>query len=583
MAFGRSAQQLDAAKHRLSAPPARQNDAEAAAILEDHPLHWPQGHLVPAGQEVATGPWRKLFWHQTETAKRTVARAPGLSTGYATAKRAAAMDVTRIRLTHRRYTDKDSPFFMDTTNLRMRRKWEIMQAVTSGTEYLHENAEIYLPREPREEKRRTEDGIEHDPWQARVNLSVLAPFTKRLISNAAGMVLRRKIQLKGGDPWWEEEFRKDVDGDGSSLDQFAKKRLEVALTYGMSSLIVDAGKRSSATTAADELNPLRPYFVPIDPWQYLGSRRESDEPGAKLKMFRYQEERKADAGKYGEEYVPIARVIMPGAYEIYEADEGNPVDSGTFDLDYIPLVNVYAEKEGFLCSSPPLADVAHLNIAHYRRLADLLHSLHVAAIGLLILEDYDGEEGVTGLNYAINMTMGAKAYWVKCDAGSFVAQGELLDRLENEISHLGVTKLLGQKFVAESADAKRIDQQQANCVLAVAAQELEAGLNEAFRMAAEYYKKEPPQVVISKDFDFYRLLGQDVSVLSDLEMKGQITTELFHSILFHGEWIPEDVDLVELLKNVKKLKEEARRAMLEQQQSQNAPGSGRSLPSAAAD
>ncbi len=494
------------------------------------------------------------------------------------------MDITRIRLTHRRYTDNDSPFFMDLTNLRMRRKWEIMQAVTNGTEYLHENAEVYLPREPRESPAKTEEGVSYDPWQARVNLSVLAPFTKRLIHNAAGMVLRRQVQLEGGDPWWSEVWRKDVDGDGSSLDQFAKKRLEVALTYGMSSLIVDTSKREQAQTAADELDPLRPYLVPVDPWQYLGSRRASDEPGAALTMFRYQEERKAAKGTYGEEYIPIARVITPGAYTIFEADKQEAVESGEFALDRVPLVNIYAEREGFLCASPPLADVAHLNIAHYRRLADLLHSLHIAAIGLLVLEDFDGEEGVTGLNYAIKMNPNTKAYWVQCDAGSFVAQGELLDRLENEISHLGVTKLLGQKFVAESADAKRIDQQQANCVLAVAALELEAALNEAVQIASEYNGKEPPKVIISKDFDFYRLLGQDVSVLSDLEMKGQITTELLHKILFHGEWIPEDVDLKELLENVEKLKEEAKRDMLEQQsQNANAAGnaSGQGAPTAA--
>jgi hypothetical protein len=82
-----------------------------------------------------------------------------------------------------------------------------------------------------------------------------------------------------------------------------------------------------------------------------------------------------------------------------------------------------------------------------------------------------------------------------------VAQAEHLDRLENGISHLGVTKLLGQKFVAESADAKRIDHQQANCVLAVAAMELETGLNKAFKMAAEYRGSSLFGVVIAYSID----------------------------------------------------------------------------------
>jgi hypothetical protein len=487
------------------------------------------------------------------------------------------MNTARALIALPNYTSKDSPFFMDGTVAEMRQKWEIMAAVTSGTEYLHQRAEVYLPREPREQPTETEDDVSYDPWLARVNLSVLAPFVKRLISNAAGMVMRKRIVLEGGDPYWEEEFRNDVDGDGTSLDQFARKRLEVALTYGMSSIIVDAEMRKSRS-GADETDPLRPYFVPVDPWQYLGSRRERDSPGAKLNVFRYQEYLKTDDGKYGEKYVAVARVVVPGAYEVIES--GQTVGRvGEFMLDYIPLVNIYTEKEGYLCASPPLSDVAHLNIAHYRRLADLLHSLHVAAIGLLVLEGYDGAEGVTGQNYAIAMEQGCKAYWVKCDAGSFVAQAALLDRLENEISHLGVTKLLGQKFVAESAEAKRIDTRQGNCVLATAGMELESGLNRAFEMAAEYRGVEPPKVVIDRDFDFYRLLGQDVSVLGDLEQNGQITTELFHQILSQGEWIPEDVNLKDLSAAVKKLKNDAQQFLMEQKNAAlNAATDRQSLP-----
>jgi hypothetical protein len=476
----------------------------------------------------------------------------------------------RVRLTHKNHNDKESPFFMDATVINMRKKWEIIHAVVNGTEYLHENAAVYLPREPREIKRRVNGVGMYDPWVKRVNLSVLAPFTKRIIHNAAGMVLRRKIKLEGGDPYWKEVFAKDVDGDGTSLDQFALGRFETSLTYGMSTIVVSAQKRK-AVTARDELEPLRPYFVPVDPWQYLGHRRKDDNPGAKLTMFRYQEERRTDDGEYGEEYVAAARVIIPGAYELFEADKKVAVDIGLFDLDYIPVVDIYSQKTGYRCATPPLADVAHLNIAHYRRLADLLHSLHVAAIGLLVLENYDGEEdAASGANYAINMSTGSKAYWVQYDAGSLVAQAELLDRLENEISHLGVTQLLGQKHVAESAEAKRIDQQQANCVLAVTAQELENSLNEAFRMASDYNGMAPPKVIIDKDFDFYRLLGQDVSVLAELEQNGQITTEAFLKILARGEWLPQDMDISDLLEKVKVLKEAAERKMMAQQRQQQA-------------
>jgi hypothetical protein len=70
------------------------------------------------------------------------------------------------------------------------------------------------------------------------------------------------------------------------------------------------------------------------------------------------------------------------------------------------------------------------------------------------------------------------------------------------------------------------------------------------------------------------LLGQDVSVLSDLEEKGQITTELLLRILFQGEWIPEDVDLKDLGEAVKKIKKAKEEAMMKQQEMQNANQAG---------
>ena len=444
---------------------------------------------------------------------------------------------------------------MDRLVLQMRDKWEVMHAVVNGTDYLHEHSEIYLPQEPREEEA---------PYKARVNRSVLTPFVLRLIGNAAGLVLRRPIRLEGGDAWWQEVFRNDVDGDGTSLEQFVKKRFEIALTYGHSNMMVDA-PRIMAQTGADELSEIRPYFVPIDPWQVLGWRRESDSPGSPLTMFRYQEERKEHKGLFGEEYTTVARVIEPGRYAVYK-DHDEVVDSGVFGLDNVPVLGIYTNREGLLCSSPPLADVARLNITHYQRFADLLHSLHVAAIGLLVLEDYDAEEGVTGLSYAIRMTAGSKAYWVECDSGSFVAQAEAINRLENQMSHLGVTKLLGQKFVAESADAKRIDQQQANSVLAVASLELENSLNEAFRLAGQYRGIEPPKVSIDKDFDFYRLLGQDVGVLGTLHQNGQLSDRAFLKVMRHGEWLPDDISLDDEEKAIAKLREEKERAMKEQMQ-----------------
>ena len=135
--------------------------------------------------------------------------------------------------------------------------------------------------------------------------------------------------------------------------------------------------------------------------------------------------------------------------------------------------------------------------------------------------------------------------YVQADATSFDAQMAELQSLESQMSTLGVTKLFGQKFVAESAEAKRIDQAQSNSVLSIISQELESALNQAFAFAAQYVGMEPPEITIDRDFDYYRLIGQDVAVLSQLADAGRISNSMLLEILRRGEILPDNMQIEE--------------------------------------
>ena len=64
----------------------------------------------------------------------------------------------------------DSPFTRTRAVLDMVKGWEIMKAVTLGTEYLRDNCESFLPLEPRED---------YTAYQARVDRAVFSPYTQR--------------------------------------------------------------------------------------------------------------------------------------------------------------------------------------------------------------------------------------------------------------------------------------------------------------------------------------------------------------------------------------------------------------------
>jgi hypothetical protein len=429
----------------------------------------------------------------------------------------------------------ESPFVRSLEVIGMMPDWSVMAAVTNGTNYLRDMSETYLPQEPREDD---------DAYQTRVDRSVLSPYTSRLIETAAGAILRKPIHIEG-DPYWLE-LAQNIDGLGSNINEYARRALVSSLTYGHSAILVDYPAASAARNLAEErAMGRRPYFVHVDAPQIWGWRKE---PGTnRLLQVRIHDYDVRPLNEFGEEQVEEMRVIYPGRYDLYTLGQElvEFTATGGYSLDEIPLVPIYSNRRGLLVSQPPLLDIANLNITHYQRQADLIHALHIAAMPTLVLEGWDDTTGsaTMGVNYAIAMQPGNKAYYVQADATSFDAQMAELESLASQMSTLGVTKLFGQKFVAESAEAKRIDQAQSNSVLSIISQELESALNQAFGFAAQYVGMEPPEITIDRDFDYYRLIGQDVSVLAQLNQMGKISDAMLLEILRRGEVLPDNINI----------------------------------------
>ena len=433
----------------------------------------------------------------------------------------------------------ESPFVRSLDVIAMMPDWSVMAAVTKGTNYIRDLSETYLPQEPREDD---------DAYATRVDRSVLSPYTSRLIETAAGAILRKPIHIEG-DPYWLE-LAKNIDGIGSNINEYARRALVSSLTYGHSAILVDYPAAANAMNLAEErAMGRRPYFVHIDAPQIWGWRKE---PGTnRLLQVRIHDYDVRPLNEFGEEQVEEMRVIYPGRYDLYTLGRSTETvsldETGGYSLDEIPLVPIYSNRRDVLISQPPLLDIANLNITHYQRQADLIHALHIAAMPTLVLEGWDDTTGsaTMGVNYAIAMQPGNKAYYVQADATSFDAQMQELQSLEGQMSTLGVTKLFGQKFVAESAEAKRIDQAQSNSVLSIISQELESCLNQAFAFAAQYVGIEPPEIKIDRDFDYYRLIGQDISVLAQLNQMGKISDEMLLEVLRRGEILPDDTNIEE--------------------------------------
>jgi len=449
----------------------------------------------------------------------------------------------------------DNPFSKTRAVLDMTKAWEIMKAVTNGTEYLRDNSEAFLPLEPRED---------YDAYLSRVNRSVFSPYTQRLVRAATGLILRKPITVIG-DPYWTDVFVKDVDGCGSDLDEYARRLLICALTYGHSNTLVDFPAPTGARSLAEERDQnRRPYWIEVDPANIYGWRLDREVNYGKLIQVRIAEQAVVPEGDFGEKVFDQIRVIEPGNYRIYRKKEttkdmytqdesfaGNfdspanekdyeLVESGEFSLGEIPLVTVYAGKTDTMTSKPPLLDIAYLNLAHFQRQADLIHSLHVASQPLLVMEGWDDQtkDMAISVNYAMATQPGNKVYYVEPAASAFEAQAAEIQELQLQMATLGISTLSQQKFVAESADARRLDRVDTNSMLSMVSLDLEQKVQKAFNLSADYLGLEPPEVKISRDFDIDRLIGQDITALTSLFDQQVIDREEFRDILVQGEVLP---------------------------------------------
>jgi len=449
----------------------------------------------------------------------------------------------------------DSPFTRTRAVLDQMKAWEIMKAVTLGTEYLRDNSEAFLPLEPRED---------YEAYLSRVNRAVFSPYTQRLIRAAAGLVLRKPISVIG-DSYWVDVFNKDVDGCGSDLDEYARRHLICALTYGHSHTLVDFPAPTGARSLAEErAENRRPYWIEVDPTNVYGWRLDREVNYGNLIQVRIAEKAVVPEGDFGEVVYNQVRVIEPGQYRVYRQKESDStlygtetgfsgqftapitpkdyelVETGEFSLGEVPLVTVYTNKTDTLTSKPPLLDIAHLNLCHFQRQADLVHSLHVASQPMLVLEGWDDQtkDMSVSVNYAMATQPGNKVYYVEPASTAFEAQAAEIQELEKQMASLGISTLSQQKFVAESADARRLDRVDTNSMLSMVALDLEQKLQKAFNLSAQYLGMQPPEIIINKDFDIDRLIGQDVTALTSLFEQGVVGRDEFRQILVQGEVLP---------------------------------------------
>lgn len=401
--------------------------------------------------------------------------------------------------------------------------------------------ERWLPREP---------GESHEAYGTRIGRSVLFNGLARTVQAMAGRPFVRPVVLGEAVPEPLRTWARDIDLMGRDLTVFARDVFRAALLDGVTHVLVDYPRLPDGLTLAEERAlAARPYLVHVPAADVIGWRTERAGGAERLVQLRLRECTAEPDGEWGERGVERIRVLEPGSYALYAEDQQRRwqiVEAGATSLDAIPLVTIYAERTGLLTATPPLLDLAWLNLAHWQSASDQRHILHVARVPILFgrnLRVGAGELEIGPNRMIQGEGEGADLRYVEHSGAAIAAGRDDLSDLEARMAALGADLIAGRTGGAAAvptATQRAIEAAQHMGWQVALVRGLELGLGRALALMAEWAGLPAPMpadglVDISDETGTSVQADADVSALIELRRLGDLDrATLFHELKRRG-------------------------------------------------
>lgn len=349
----------------------------------------------------------------------------------------------------------------DQYNARIK-SWTMCRDVAGGTDDVKNKGSEYLPMLS------GQDAAEYLAYKNRADF--YGAFA-RSVQGIAGAVFRRPPTVELPEHY--ADYTDDITLQGLPFDVFARNVFDEVLTVGRVGVYADM-----PTEGAADL-PLRPYAVMV----------------AAENVINWRSRWSATHGRYILDMVVISETVDVGSGDPYQADQVDQVRVMEIENDVV-VVRVYRENPEtpgndkwalhsevvpqrlgqplnslpfkFINATtvtpdtqkPPLLDLAHTNLSHYRTSADLEHGRHYTALPT---------PWVAGFPASTELRIGANVAWVSDDpqakAGMLEFTGQGLGALETaaeekakQMAVLGARMLESQPRGIEAADTVRLRQ-----------------------------------------------------------------------------------------------------------------------------
>jgi len=380
----------------------------------------------------------------------------------------------------------------------------------------------------------------------RLKYSTLYNHFQKSINNLASLILRKepKIDYKVKN----ENFIKNIDGKGSSLNSFIKEVSKNSLIDGISYIWVDNQKVEEAVSVLNK-NSFQPFLKNIKRSDVINKKISYESGIAKLTQITIKQSILVEVDDFTTKEDNIYVVMQIGKGYILKKkaktkNEFEIIDSWTNTLNYIPIIPVYSSKTGFLEADIPFLDLAYMNIKHFNTQSSYDNIIELSALPVPVLytqNEFDKKtlkkEGISiGINKALSFSDKTSEgfEWKEITGSSIDKIKENLSDTEDKLDKMSLSFLTNLSF--NTATEAKIADSNNNLFLIELATSLEDAFNTAFLIMGNFLDTVLDiTLTLNKDFESLALDSTTIDKLISMKNAGLISLDTFWDELIKGE------------------------------------------------
>lgn len=436
-------------------------------------------------------------------------------------------------------------------------EWDMIGDCVDGERKVKKAGTKYLPHPSDDSANDDPTGSRYDSYKKR---AAFVNATGRTLSGLIGIAFNKQpvIELKGGI----EDLTGDADGEGQSLSQLIRDALSQTLQRGRAGVMTDftAGEERKGN------NKGRPVLRLFTAKQIINWRVTNGKTS--LVVVRYQEP-VDDPGSFELTMKTfwIELRLIDGVAHWRKWEQGADAIAGTELTAFTDALNVPmkelpwswigASNNDHTPDSPPLADIAYLNIKHYQCEADLAEAAHTVGQPMVALtglkdewvERYFSDGFVVGSRKGVLLPEGGDMKFAQPEDRNLILS--VAERREKQLAMLGA-KLVERNTSARTATQASDEAQTDNSILSLCAGNVEQAIHRALDFAVQFVDGGGEYTVtLNKQYEIAQLDSQAITALMGAVQSGQMRMVDFIRYQQRIGLVPQDEKAEEIEQELK--------------------------------